>query len=224
MMALPMKPDTTVETLRPIQPGSSPYRQRRVFALPAARCSRCSRCCQLSSLQGPQVPRRLLQGNCDEPAARSCEQHLFAQRPETSVFNGEHLRSILALQFSLKDQRHHLAADPGLPELLRGVHQAWAEHANLAEVPASPVPVSGRSNYSSVERQQTPCRRLIARSSKESRASHNLFLRFFQLSEASFVMFCAWLLDRKEPERNGRLGQGRAAGYLRPKPVVSFFL
>ncbi|CAE7596539.1 unnamed protein product [Symbiodinium pilosum] len=42
-----------------------------------------------------------------------------------------------------------------------------------------------RSNYSAVERQDTRCSRMVA----------------------SFIMFCAWLMERKEPERTGCLAR-----------------
>eukprot|EP00439_Symbiodinium_sp_Y106_P058137 s2433_g8.t1 len=121
MMALPMKPDTTVETLRPIQPGSSPYRGRKYRG---------------DSSKGTATSR--------------------------------------------------------LPEAVNNTYSINGITSQPIQVFRSSFVEFIRSNYSSVERQQTPCRRLIA----------------------SFVMFCAWLLDRKEPERNGCLARAVRSSYF----------
>ncbi|CAE7518730.1 CACNA1E [Symbiodinium natans] len=126
MMALPMKPEATVESLRPLQPAQP----------------------------SPSVP----------PVPTSSPPRGRAKRGDSSKGT----------------------ATSRLPN--EGVNNTYS----INGITSQPIQVFRnslvdfiRSNYSSIERQETCCSRTIA----------------------SFVMFCAWLLDLKEPERTGRLAR-----------------
>ncbi|OLP93492.1 hypothetical protein AK812_SmicGene24609 [Symbiodinium microadriaticum] len=121
MMALPAKPEATVETLRPLQPGQSPSPTR----------------------QHPETARgRKFRGDWSKGTAAS----RLPEVNNTYSING-------------------ITSQP-----IQVFRSSFVEFI--------------RSNYSSVDRQ------------------------------ASFVMFCAWLLDRKEPERNGCLARAVRSPYF----------
>lgn len=147
MMALPAKPEATVETLRPLQPGQSPSPTR-------------------------QSPTRQSPTRHSPTSGPTRHQETTRGRK----FRGDWSKGTAASRLPEVNNTYSINGITSQP--IQVFRSSFVEFI--------------RSNYSSVDRQETPCRRLIA----------------------SFVMFCAWLLDRKEPERNGCLARAVRSPYF----------